>query len=211
MTLLHYSNYRIRGPGELALLTNCLPDGRLRDHWLNFRLNTSCDNFFDALQSHGWQWEDGTEFVPLDNWYTATACFVIGCLAFVTGNGNITFETCTSTYYNALCEYNLDRKFTMSPLAVVKSIGTSDESTSTNLSNNFYPFLSTQVEATEPPCDVTFNVTTLMQPIEAQTVSSSNQKTAVIPLKNNSNNDPSGVCVSIISSYEKNRQTVCML
>lgn len=202
--------FRIRSPAELNLLKNCLPDGQFIDHWLNFRLNASSGNsFFDALQSHGWKWEDGTQFVLLDNWNGGTTCNSIGCLTFL--DGEYAFQHCTDNKNYALCEYNLDRNFTLLAPIEIQPIANSLKITSTNLFNNFHSLLKTQVEGTERPRDTTYNLTTPKQFSKAEPVASSNQKLAIIPRNCNFDENAGEICVQIKKFYECYHLVVCKM
>lgn len=102
---------RIRSPDELAFLHSVWPDGQLANLWLNFKVsaNNNC-NFFNALQNHGWMWEDGTSFTFASNWFSGTPCTCAYSCMFINADEKFTFDSCTNTR-QALCEYQLNEKF----------------------------------------------------------------------------------------------------
>lgn len=105
------------------LLTNL--SGQLDNLWLNFKIDIKPDyNFFDALQQHGWKWEDplplgtnGAPFTLTNNWSNGNNCppIITSCLQF-TSNGEFLFDRCDSDLFHALCEFNLPGQSTSPPL-----------------------------------------------------------------------------------------------
>lgn len=96
------------------MLQKMLPDGGLEGHWLNFRLNTTGATFLQALQQHGWKWEDGTD-VKYNNWPDCTfvePCFEQSCyeclyIQYVNSNQLFyNFEDCKNGN-KALCELHV--------------------------------------------------------------------------------------------------------
>lgn len=101
-----FENFSIRDTSTLAFLQESFPNGQFPNHWVNFRVSRDHgSNVFNALQNHGWQWEDGTQFGSINNWDPSTFCHALPCcLSIYTFDGKFNFDNCQDVKV-ALCEY----------------------------------------------------------------------------------------------------------
>lgn len=126
------------------LLTN-MP-GQFEDRWLNFKIDVKdSSTFINALQSHGWKWEDDVPFTLANNWWDDSCTYDAASCMKLNADGKFSLNNCKDPYYYALCEYNLPEQSTLLPTTTVLPDTTEFQSTSPNLSTTFYSSLKTQL------------------------------------------------------------------